>query len=466
MLFNSFLFVGFLVAFFPVYFALARRTRQQNAWLLLASYVFYGNWDLRFLLLLMFSTVVDFLIAKSIANTEAVSGRKRLLLLSLAVNFGVLGFFKYFNFFQDNFAAVLHVFGVGVTPFELKVLLPVGVSFYTFQSIGYIIDVYRGRTAPITNLADYALFVAFFPQLMAGPIERAGHLMPQILGPRRTTSDHVSAGMTLILWGYFKKIVIADNVATIANQVFDGYQGYQGLDLVIGALAFTLQIYGDFSGYSDIARGIAKLMGFDLAVNFRLPYMAGSPSEFWQRWHISLSSWLRDYLYISLGGNRNGEWQTLRNLMLTMLLGGLWHGAAWNFVVWGGYHGALLIAYRVLDRSPASSGWFRRTLRVALMFMLVVLGWVFFRAESFAQIEYFLTHLGLRPSKASVELALPLLYCAAPLLLVEGWQHVKGNLLALTKLPIAPRVLAYSLLLVGIALFSVRTPTEFIYFQF
>jgi alginate O-acetyltransferase complex protein AlgI len=466
-LFNSFVFLGFFAAFYPVYLALGSRVRIQNYWLLAASYVFYGYWDLRFLALLLLSTLVDYTIARAIDATADPVARKRLLLGSIAANLGVLGFFKYFGFFADNFMALAHALGLEVSPITLEVVLPVGVSFYTFQSLAYVIDVYRRQSPAFRRLADFAVFVAFFPQLMAGPIERARHLLPQVLGPRRVSAAQAHAGVYLVLWGFFKKVVIADNAGAIANRVFDGYTGYTGLDLVLGAIAFTLQIYGDFSGYSDIARGLAKLLGFDLMVNFKLPYVSETPSEFWQRWHISLSLWLRDYLYIPLGGNRLGEAKTLRNLMLTMLLGGLWHGAAWNYVLWGAFHGALLVGYRRFDRAAARPrGLALRALRVALMFGFVCVGWILFRARSFEQIVYFLSHLGTATSAATAELAAPLLACAAALAAVETLQHVRGDLLAAARLPLPVRVSAYTALLFGIALFAMHEPTEFIYFQF
>ncbi len=319
--------------------------------------------------------------------------------LSIAANLSILGFFKYFDFFADSFARLLSTFGMEADWPTLNIVLPVGISFYTFQTLSYTIDVYRRKLDPTKSFLDFALFVAFFPQLVAGPIVRASHLLPQILRPRRITSPEIDAGLFLILWGYFKKVVIADNVGLIANQVFGDYGQYQGIDIVIGTLAFAVQIYCDFSGYTDIARGLCKLMGFDLMLNFRLPYLADSPSDFWQRWHISLSSWLRDYLYIPLGGNRHGELATYRNLMITMLLGGLWHGAAWTFVIWGAYHGVLLCVYRAASdcrhifavqdsysRGNSTVQSSIRALRISIMFGFTLLGWLIFRSESPQQI--------------------------------------------------------------------------------
>jgi D-alanyl-lipoteichoic acid acyltransferase DltB (MBOAT superfamily) len=466
-LFNSFVFLAFFAVFYPVHLLLQRAHRLQNYWLLGAGYVFYGYWDLRFLALLIGSTTADYVIGRAIGRSERPAARKWLLVASLIVNLGVLGFFKYFNFFEANFVALLRSVGIAADPITLSIVLPVGVSFYTFQSIGYIIDVYRRHVAPIRRLDDYALFVAFFPQLMAGPIERARHLIPQVMGPRRIEAAQVHAGIALLLLGYFKKVVVADNVAAVADTVFNHHAQYRGLDLTVAALAFTVQIYADFSGYSDIARGLAKLLGFDLMVNFKLPYFAASPSEFWQRWHISLSTWLRDYLYIPLGGNRGGELRTIRNLMLTMLLGGLWHGAAWNFVLWGAFHGVLLVLYRLLDRGAQAPPVLPlRLFRIALMFGLTVFGWVLFRATSFEQIAYFATHAGSERSADTLRFAQILLACALPLCAVEVLQHFRRDLLALAKLWLPVRVGVYSALLLAIAVFAVREQTEFIYFQF
>src|SRR3972149_1993846 len=348
MLFNSSTFLIFFVVVYTLYLLLQKRLKAQNALLLVASYIFYASWDWRFLSLLLLSTTVDFFIAKAIGSTDDLTPagkarRKTLLACSILFNLGVLGFFKYFNFFSESFIGLLNLFSMKADLITLNIVLPLGISFYTFQEMGYTIDVYRKHMKPTHNPFNFALFVAFFPHLVAGPIQRAESLLLQLERPRRITIEQVNTGLFLILWGLFKKVVIADNVREVANLIFNNYTNYSGLDIVIGGLAFAVQIYGDFSGYSDIARGIARLMGFELMVNFRLPYFALNPTDFWQRWHISLSTWLRDYLYIPLGGNRKSNLITCRNLFLTMLLGGLWHGASWNFVIWGAYHGLIPI---------------------------------------------------------------------------------------------------------------------------
>jgi alginate O-acetyltransferase complex protein AlgI len=465
--FNSWVFVCFFAIVYAGYLALLRSFRLQNAWLLAASLIFYAWWDPRFLFLLLATAGVDFVMAQLIGSTDDAARRRLYLAISVASNLSVLGFFKYFNFLAGNVVALVGLV-VPVRPVALDVILPVGISFYTFQSISYVSDVYRREVEPARNPIAFFLFVCFFPHMVAGPIMHSSALLPQMLGPRRVGMEQVQAGLFLILWGYFKKMVVADNCALIANPIFENYARYQGLDLLVGMLAFTVQIYGDFSGYSDIARGLAKLMGFELMVNFRIPYLATSPSDFWRRWHISLSTWLRDYLYIPLGGNRSSGLGTYRNLAFTMLLGGLWHGAAWNYVLWGGYHGALLILYRALGRDGREWGEGRvpEPLRAAGMFVLTVIGWVLFRSRSVGQIVYMLRYAGLAASPATGDLAYSLLFFAAPLVLVEAYEARRGDLLAPSRLPLPFRVALYAALSVGVGIFGVRQSVEFIYFQF
>jgi len=472
-LFNSLIFPFFYLGVYGLYLAFSRSRRAQNGLLLAASYVFYGYWDWRFLSLLALSTLVDFSIGRALAREEDGRRRKRLLLVSLCTNLGALGFFKYFNFFADGFARVMDLVGLPFSPFTLDVVLPVGISFYTFQTLSYTIDVYRRRLEPTRDLLDFALFVSFFPQLVAGPIERARNLLPQMAKPRRLLPEQVQAGIWLILFGYFQKVVVADNCATIADAVFGGYAGYEGFDLFLGVVAFTLQIYADFSGYSNIARGLAKLMGFELMVNFRLPYTALNPSDFWARWHISLSTWLRDYLYIPLGGNRSGARRTAFNLMATMVLGGLWHGAAWNFVLWGAFHGLVLIAYRVLDRNPEHgdpwSGRYSRLRifsKMALMLALVMAGWIFFRCRTLDQIGHFFGAMGLAFSGETLRFGFNLVVYAAPMFVLEFWQYRRSDLLVATKLRTPARAALYGALFVWILVFGQRESPEFIYFQF
>ncbi|HUN23706.1 MAG TPA: MBOAT family O-acyltransferase [Anaerolineales bacterium] len=454
------------------------RLRWQNGMLFVASCLFYGWWDWRFLLMLLATTALDYWVSLKIHASDQPTIRKRYLALSIITNLGLLGFFKYFNFFQSSFTQLLNLLGMQASPFLLTIVLPVGISFYVFQSISYVVDVYRNELEPPDNYWDFGLFVSLFPQLVAGPIMRATELLPQVLKPRRIDVQQVNAAVFLILWGYFKKVAIADNVGVLVERVFNNWQAMRGMDVALGILAFTLQIYCDFSGYTDIARGISKLMGFELMLNFRLPYFARSPQDFWNRWHISLSTWLRDYLYIPLGGNRQGEWKTYRNLLLTMLLGGLWHGASWNFVLWGLYHGLLLVLHRLCkpflprwDRLPGWRGFAIRTSQILAMFALTCLGWLLFRAHTFAQINGML--LGLFDSTGwsigaltgSLRYAAELAFLGAPLLVIQLWQARKQDLLAPTHAPTALRLALYSALFIGAILLR-RDSLEFIYFQF
>lgn len=475
MLFNSQSFFIFFAIVYLLYLALHKNRTLQNGLLLIASYYFYGSWDWRFLSLIAISTIVDFFIGRALGRTplDALARRKQLLAISVVVNLSILGFFKYFNFFAESLADLLSLLGMQANPTTLQIILPVGISFYTFQTMSYTIDIYRNRLRPARTFLDFAVFVSFFPQLVAGPIERASNLIPQFEKPRRITVEQINTGLFLILWGLFKKMVVGDNAGLIADQIFNDYANYQGVDLLIGVLAFSIQIYGDFSGYSDIARGISRLMGFELMVNFRLPYFALNPTDFWQRWHISLSSWLRDYLYIPLGGNRKGTFKTYRNLFVTMLLGGLWHGAAWNFVIWGAFHGTILILYRLFEKKSAhrdpwggDHAYFVVVAKMMLMFALTLVGWLIFRASSAEQIAYMLSHLSLATSGASAELGRKLLFYAAPLLVVQVYQYVTRDLLILTKLRVPARALVYGLLVSWIFIFGVRESLEFIYFQF
>jgi alginate O-acetyltransferase complex protein AlgI len=464
--FNSFAFIAFFLIVYAGYLLLRRSHIAQNRLLLLASLFFYGYWNWTFLFLLLGTACIDFAVARAMEKTPDPVHRRLLVSTSIVANLTVLGFFKYFNFFAESFADVMGLFGQ-VHPFTLRIILPIGISFYTFQAMGYTIDVYRGVTRAEKNLLDFLVFVSFFPQLVAGPISRSSRLLTQVKAPRIIRMEQIDAGLWLLLWGYFKKVVIADNAALIAKPIFDDYAAYHGLDIVIGALAFTVQIYCDFSGYTDIARGLAKLLGFDLMLNFRLPYLARDPSDFWTRWHVSLSSWLRDYLYIPLGGNRRGPARTYVNLALTMLLAGLWHGAAWNYVLWGGYHGVLLIVYRALGWNAVPGVRTRwDPLRIAVMFFLVVIGWVFFASRSVEQIVTMLTHAGLSISDGTADRALWLFLFSAPLVLVHLYQHGRRDLLAPVGLPLAARAPIYAVLFLGLFLFGVRQSVEFIYFQF
>ena len=473
MLFNSARFVVFFLAVYALYLLGRRHHRFQNRMLLAASYVFYGAWDWRFLGLLLISTLVDYVVGLRMGATDSPSRRKGLLVFSIVAQLGMLGFFKYFGFFLENLTSLLEALGLRPSPWTLRLILPVGISFYTFQTLSYTFDIYRRRMQPTRDFLDFALFVAFFPQLVAGPIERAANLLPQIARPRILDAARIDDGLFLILWGYFKKVVIADQAAQVANLVFKDPAAFTGGEILLGILAFTIQIYGDFSGYSDIARGTAKLMGFELMVNFRLPYFAISPSDFWQRWHISLSSWLRDYLFFPLGGPYGSRPRQVFTVMVTFLLSGLWHGAAWNFVIWGAYHGAIIVAYdlagwRKAPAHKAAGGGSTPAYlaRMGLMFVLTLIGWVIFRAESPAQIGTILTRVGLDVSAAGLPLARTVLLAALPLVVVQILQHRRRDLLAPARLPGWQRIPLYTLLLAGLAVLGVRQSVDFIYFQF
>jgi alginate O-acetyltransferase complex protein AlgI len=451
--------------------------RAQNVWLLAASYVFYASWDYRFLSLLLLSTVIDFGAGLAI-DAARQRGDPRRMRLALVASVGsqlvILGFFKYFNFFAESAAALLASVGIHASPPLLEIVLPVGISFYTFQTMSYTIDIYRGAFAPTRNFVDFALSVAFFPHLVAGPIQRARSLIVQIERPRTVTFDNWARGSTLILIGLVRKVAIADPAGAIVDAYFASPASYTTLPLACGLVLYGLQIYNDFAGYSEIARGCANLMGFDLMRNFHHPYFARNISEFWQRWHISLSTWLRDYLYIPLGGNRKGPTRTSINLMITMLLGGLWHGASWNFVLWGALHGTYLTVYHRYHRWRAATTDARRTTddqrptaiwQWATVYALVTFTWLFFRSHDMATTRAYLS--GLVALTPGFEGALiPVLALWAFTLAIDAPQALADDECALIQWRVAPRaafVTAGLLLL----LFSGNLGHEpFIYFQF
>jgi alginate O-acetyltransferase complex protein AlgI len=473
MLFDSPVFFVFLIVVVLVYWRL--RWRVQNLFLVLASYFFYGWWDWRFLGLILISTVVDFFCARSIARSSNPVKRKSLLTISVALNLGFLGFFKYFNFFTDTLVHALSTVGFQVNIAFLRILLPPGISFYTFQALAYIVDVYFGRLEPAESLLDYALFINFFPHLIAGPIQRPSHLLPQVQSPRTFDSRKFMEGILLILSGLFRKCVIADNCALLANAAFNGKMGPPTLPIVaLGTYAFAWQIYGDFSGYSDIARGAAQLMGFEFMVNFRQPYLASSLQDFWRRWHISLSTWLRDYLYIPLGGSRHGEKKTYRNLMITMLLGGLWHGANWTFVIWGAIYGVgqsierafhTWVAHIKSSVATPNRGWL--WCKRIFIFHVVCLAWIFFRAQSLNEAAGMLGGLRIlewRPQFLTAYKFLALF--TVPLLLLDLLLETRDEEFLFQKTS-APMQWAYaSALVLIVALFSANEANAFIYFQF
>ena len=474
MFFDTPIYAAFLALVVLAYWRLG--WRRQNVLLLVASYVFYGWWDPRFLALIGASTIIDFYCARAIAGSTDARRRRVLLAISLVINIGFLAAFKYFNFFMDSFAATLEAMGFHHAPVAvLQILLPPGISFYTFQEVAYIVDVYKGKLEPADSLVDYALFISLFPHLIAGPIQRPSHLLPQVQNPRRFDSERCFSGLLLILSGLIRKTVIADNCALLADAAFSGRLGTPNLAVVaIGTYAFAWQIYGDFSGYSDIARGSAQLLGFHFMVNFRQPYLATSLQDFWRRWHISLSTWLRDYLYIPLGGSRDGERRTYRNLLLTMLIGGLWHGANWTFVVWGGIHGAGLSIERFVRRvfgraeegsaSLTSAGaWASRI----VVFHLVCLAWVFFRASSMRDAFVFLRGLGTLAWLPEYGIAFRFLALfSVPLFLIDLFNEARGEEYLFETAPDMRRVAAGVAMMAVVALLAANQLNAFIYFRF
>lgn len=387
MQFNSLEYVIFLPVVFLLYWFVFKRHKWQNVFLLAASYLFYGWWDWRFLLLIAFTSVFSFACGILIENYKGNRKRQKAVnALNIAVNLAILGVFKYFNFFVGNLVELLARFGISLDAPTVKIILPVGISFYTFQALSYTIDIYKEKISASRNIITYATYIAFFPQLVAGPIERAGNLLPQFGNKRVFNYEQAVDGCRQLLWGFFKKIVIADNCAVAVDMVWNGYTTYSGINLVVeGLFLYSIQIYCDFSGYSDMAIGIALLLGFRFNINFNSPYKSASITEFWRRWHISLSSWLRDYLYISLGGNRKGKVRQHLNLFITMFLGGLWHGASWNFVIWGSMHGTALSLHKIWMRltgqkvgTPHKSR-LTQLLSILLTFHFACFCWIFFR---------------------------------------------------------------------------------------
>lgn len=399
MLFNSIAFLIFLpITLFLYWFLLKKSLKGQNILLLLASYFFYGWWDYRFLILIALSTIVDYFIGLFIEKEQVEKKRKLLLGFSLVFNLGILGFYKYFNFFVENWVEAWGDVGIEMSISTLKIILPVGISFYTFQTISYTIDIYRKKLSPTRSFINFAVFVAFFPQLVAGPIERATNLLPQFFRTRSFNSSRAISGLHLIIWGLFKKVVIADSCATYVNTIFANHETLNTLTLCSGAIYFAFQIYGDFSGYSDIAIGTARLFGFELMRNFNLPYFSRNVAEFWRRWHISLSTWFRDYLYIPLGGSRGNMTNKLRNVFIIFLVSGFWHGANWTFIIWGLLHATFFIPLLLIGQNRkyinqvSENTLIPSCIEVFEMvktFILITIAWVFFRADNVTNaIEY------------------------------------------------------------------------------
>ncbi len=457
MLFNTIQYFAFLTVVLLLFYLGPQAWRR--VLLLAASYFFYMCWNPVFILLVLALTAIDYVSAVWMEHVSDPARRRWLLIASVGANLGFLGYFKYYNFFASNAAQLL---GHAPDAFALSIILPIGISFHTFQSISYVVDVYRRQQEAIRNPIDYALFIAFFPQMVAGPIVRARDFFRDLNHWELPSAPQIQQGAFLVIFGLAKKMVLADQFALLSDGYFGNVAAHPGaVPAWCGAGAFAMQIFFDFSGYTDIAIGSAALLGFHFPLNFQRPYLAAGITEFWRRWHISLSSWLRDYVYISLGGNRGGAWKTYRNLMLTMLLGGIWHGASWNFAVWGAYHGALLSLERVL---PAKRLW--RPLSVAGTFVLVCVGWVFFRAATFGDATFVIGQMFANPHGSPTWKSWHYGLAAASLILglVEektGWLSRLGDKSALVYAS------ATAALLIGIELFGVTEQAiPFIYFQF
>lgn len=478
MLFNSLEFLIFLpTVFFLYWFLFRNKLKQQNILLLISSYVFYGWWDWRFLSLIIFSSTIDYFIGIYLSKTEDNRSRKLLLLTSLFINLGFLGFFKYYNFFLESFSEAFTFFGNSISADRLNIILPVGISFYTFQTLSYTIDVYRKKLPPTKNAIAFFAFVSFFPQLVAGPIERATNLLPQFYSKRKFEYAKAVDGLRQILWGLFKKIVIADNAATYVNIIFNDSENYSGSTLLLGAFFFAFQIYGDFSGYSDIAIGTSRLFGFNLKRNFAFPYFSRDIAEFWRRWHISLSTWFRDYVYIPLGGSRGGTFYKVRNTFIIFVVSGFWHGANWTFIVWGALNAIYFLPLLLLKKNRINTDIvaensllpnFKEILQMLVTFFLTLLAWVFFRADNVAHAFTYLDQI-FSLTFFNVPEILPIqdLLFIGLLVLIEWIQRKKEHALELDgiTLPVYIRFSIYYALIAFIFLFGGQQQ-QFIYFQF
>ncbi len=486
MLFNSIDFAIFLPIVFILYwFVVNKSLKLQNSLIVAASYLFYGWWDWRFLSLIIFSTLVDYSIGVLLNSEESKNKRKILLWSSILVNIGFLGYFKYYNFFLDNFISAFTFFGIEINANSLNVILPVGISFYTFQTLSYSIDVYKKKLDPTTDFIAFSAFVCFFPQLVAGPIERATNLLPQFYHKKKFDYSMAIDGLRQILWGLFKKIVIADNCAEYANLIFNNSADFGGSTLVLGAIFFTFQIYGDFSGYSDIAIGASRLFGFNLSQNFAFPYFSRDIAEFWRRWHISLSTWFRDYLYIPLGGSRGGIWMKIRNTFIIFIVSGFWHGANWTFIIWGALNAIYFLPLRLSNKNRNNIGTvaqgknlpsLKELYQLLLTFGLTVFAWIFFRAKNIEHALRYISEIfsksifsspkGSSFSETSIHLII-ILSLIVVFLIIEWLGREKQYAIAQlsNKLSRPLRYVMYYAIIISIFWFSGKEQ-QFIYFQF
>lgn len=456
MVFNSLSFLYFIIIFFPIYFSLSRNLKAQNYFVLFASLFFYAFWDYRFLSLLLANIVLDYSFGIAIFNEKSKIKKKRLLILAVIINLGVLFFFKYYNFFIDSANHLSESMGYS-PPFRLlNILLPVGISFYTFHSLSYTIDIYKAKLEPTRDFVAYASFVCFFPQLVAGPISRARDMLPKLLNERKIDGQLMVQGISQVILGFFKKMVIADSLATFVDRIFGSLHVTSDLSILFAVIFYSFQIYCDFSGYTDIALGLGKIFGITLKVNFNRPYFSRNFSEFWERWHISLSSWLRDYLYIPLGGNRKGKVRTFVNLFITMLLGGLWHGASFNFVIWGALHGIYLIIQRLIKFKLPDF------LAILVTFSLTTLTWIFFRSPTLSDSWYMIQRIFTMDSYQIILIFafLKLVYLVVALLILEifFYNHFEKNN--------AKAFIINIVLILHLLMFSTYSGNGFIYFQF
>lgn len=475
MIFNSFEFAVFLPIVFSIYWIIGgKRVRIQNLFMLISSYVFYGWWDIKFLALIIFSSLIDYSVGRMLEKEDKELRRKFLLAISLLVNLGLLGFFKYYNFFIENFIEIVSFFGRKPDINTISIILPVGISFYTFQTLSYSIDVYRKKIKATSDLIAFCSYVSFFPQLVAGPIERASSLLPQFLNHRVFKLSIAKDGLRQILWGLFKKVVIADTCSIYANEIFSNHAEVSSPTLLLGAVYFAFQIYGDFSGYSDIAIGTAKLFGINLMKNFAFPYFSRDIAEFWRRWHISLSTWFRDYLYIPLGGSRGGKSRTIFNIFMIFIVSGFWHGANWTFIIWGALNAIYFLPLFILDKNRenldiiASQKFFpsfKELRQLITTFFITIIAWIFFRAQDLNHaIEYLsgLFSFQIFPIQSQRYEYVPLII----LLIVWEWfMRNNDHGLAFKNLKIGFRWLIY-LFMIWLILFYFGEEKEFIYFQF
>jgi len=472
MLFNSLSFAIFLPVVFFLYWYLRHSLYGQNTLLLIASYLFYGWWDARFLSLIIASTIVDFILGLSIANSNSIKRKKIYLITSIVFNLGLLGIFKYYNFFLENFLELTASLGIHTSLKVLSIVLPVGISFYTFQTMSYTIDIYRRKLNPTNDFVGFATFVGYFPQLVAGPIERASNLLPQIIKPRSFDYNQSVDGLRQALWGFFKKVVIADVAAPLVDQTFANPQSYNASALIIGAILFSVQIYCDFSGYSDIAIGISKLFGIELMQNFRTPYFSRDIAEFWRRWHISLSTWFRDYLYIPLGGSQGSIILKVRNTFLIFIISGFWHGANWTFIMWGLINALLFLPLLLTNsnRNNIDHANFKDIQRIAITFIITTIAWVFFRVDSLDQAMKYFNGILMNLGDGTLKVKTSLIACIA-LLFLGDWIGRKHDFtLNLLRTGIFKQYtflrFAIYICLAYLIILNIGSQQNFIYFQF